>query len=135
MRLILADIVLVVHFGLAAFIVAGLAATWLGAWWGWGWVRSLRFRLAHLAAIGFVALEGVLGLTCPLTVWEDWLRQGGGERSFVARWVQRLLYYDLPEWMFAAAYVAMAILTAITWLRVPPLRARSSRGEPGTRSR
>jgi hypothetical protein len=122
MRLFLADVVLMLHFCLAAFIVVGLAATWLGAWRGWRWVQNYGFRLAHLVAIGFVALEGVLGLTCPLTLWEDWLRRGGGESSFVARWVQRLLYYDLPEWMFAVAYVVMAVLTIITWVLARPLR-------------
>ncbi len=122
MRLFLADLVLVLHFCVAAFIVVGLAATWLGVWREWKWVRNFAFRSAHLVAIGFVAVEGLLGLTCPLTAWEDWLRRGGGESSFVARWVQRLLYYDLPEWMFAVAYVAMAIVTAITWMLAPPVR-------------
>jgi len=122
MRMLLADVVLVLHFGIAAFIVDGMAAIWLGVWRRWDWVRNYRLRLAHLAAIGFVAVEGVLGITCPLTVWEDWLRRGGGESSFVARWVQRLLYYDLPEWMFAVAYVVMALLAALTWRLAPPMR-------------
>ena len=120
MRLLLADIVLVVHFGLAMFIVVGLAAIWLGAARQWRWVRNFRFRITHIAAICVVALEGVLGVTCPLTLWEDWLRQSGAEPSFIARWVQRLLYYDLPEWVFAAAYLGMAAVTALTWLYVRP---------------
>ena len=124
MRLLLADIVLVVHFGLAIFIVVGLASIWLGAARQWRWVRNLRFRITHIAAICVVALEGVLGVTCPLTLWEDWLRQSGGEPSFIARWVQRLLYYDLPEWVFAAAYLGMAAVTVLTWLYVRPQTSR-----------
>jgi hypothetical protein len=123
MRLLLADVVLVAHFAIALFIVLGLLVVWIGAWRGWSWVRHFWFRTAHLAAIGVVALEAILGLACPLTVWEDWLRQGGGEASFVARWVQRLLYYELPEHVFAVAYVVTAALTALSWLWVRP-RAR-----------
>ncbi len=123
MRLLLADIVLVVHFGLALFITAGLANIWLGRALGWAWIRNLRFRLAHIAAISIVALEGLLGITCPLTLWEDALRGSASDTSFVGRWIGRLLYYDLPEWVFAWAYVCMAIATALTWRFVPPRRA------------
>src|SRR5690606_37221395 len=35
MRALLADLILVLHFAIAAFIVAGLAFTWLGAALGW----------------------------------------------------------------------------------------------------
>ncbi|RPI45306.1 MAG: DUF2784 domain-containing protein [Betaproteobacteria bacterium] len=126
MRVLLADIVLVLHFGLALFIVLGLAAIWLGAFRNWRWVRNVRFRIAHIAAITVVALEGALGIACPLTLWEDRLRQSAGEPSFVARWVQRLLYYDLPEWVFAVAYIAMAVATAITWVYVRPGRNRDA---------
>jgi len=124
MRLLLADIVLVVHFCLALFITMGLANIWLGRALGWAWIRNARFRLAHIGAISIVALEGLLGITCPLTLWEDALRGSASDTSFVARWIGRLLYYDLPEWVFASAYVGMAIATALTWRFIPPRRAR-----------
>jgi hypothetical protein len=120
MRALFADFVLVLHFAIAAFIAGGLACTWLGAALGWQWIRNRRFRLTHLAAIAFVAAEALLGIACPLTVWEDALRSGAGERSFVARWVSRLLYYDLPEWVFTAAYVAAALATLAAWPVVRP---------------
>src|SRR6185436_10427005 len=72
----MADVLLVVHFLIAAFIVLGLAAVWLGAALGWRWVRNPWFRYLHLSAIAFVAAEAVLGVMCPLTVWEDMLRGG-----------------------------------------------------------
>ena len=70
----IADFLLVLHFLIAAFIAGGLPLTWLGAALGWRWVRNPWFRYAHLGAIGFVAAEGLLGIACPLTVWEDMLR-------------------------------------------------------------
>jgi hypothetical protein len=86
----------------------------------WSWVRNPTFRIAHLLAILVVAAESLLGIACPLTVWEDLLRGGQRERSFVGRWVAWLLYYDLPEWMFGLAYSAFAVAVAWAWRAVPP---------------
>ena len=127
MRSFLADVILFVHFGIATFIVLGLALTWLGVALAWHWVRNFWFRLAHLSAIGYVAIEALAGIVCPLTLWEDALRQSVGEQpSFVARWVRRLLFYELPEWVFACAYVVIALATAVTWWLAPPRRARKA---------
>lgn len=125
---LLADLVLVVHFGIAAFICAGLVLVPVGAWRGWRWVRRRRWRQLHLGAITFVALESVLGLACPLTVWEDALR-GRQQRDagFIERWVGALLYYDLPPIVFLIAYAAAALLAWGLWVRVapaPPARRR-----------
>ncbi|OGA24337.1 MAG: hypothetical protein A3I02_04065 [Betaproteobacteria bacterium RIFCSPLOWO2_02_FULL_67_26] len=106
------------------FVVGGLALIWIGAAAGWRWVRNLWFRVAHLAAIVFVAAEALLGIWCPLTLWEAQLRGGDAEKSFVAQWVHRLLYYDLPEWVFAVAYVLFALAVAATWWRIRPSRMR-----------
>jgi Protein of Unknown function (DUF2784) len=118
----MADVLLVVHFAIAAFIVGGLVVVWIGAALGWRWVRNPWFRYAHLAAIGFVAAEGLLGIACPLTVWEDMLRGGVQAESFVGRWVQRLLFYRAPEWVFATAYALWAAATLLTLKLVAPRR-------------
>ncbi|MGH8670250.1 MAG: DUF2784 domain-containing protein [Burkholderiales bacterium] len=123
---LIADALLVVHFLIAAFIAGGLVAVWVGAALGWSWIRNPWFRYLHLAAIGFVAAEALLGVACPLTVWEDALRGDVQAQSFVGRWVRRLLYYGAPEWIFAAAYVAWAAATVLTLRFVPPRRPRLS---------
>jgi polyferredoxin len=126
----MADVLLVVHFLIAAFIVLGLAAAWLGAALGWRWVRNPWFRYLHLGAIAFVAAEAVLGIACPLTVWEDLLRGGrsmhAGAESFVARWLRALLFYQAPEWLFTAAYLAWATATLVTLRLVPPRTNRKA---------
>jgi hypothetical protein len=124
MRLLLADLILVIHFVFVTFVVAGLPLVWLGAARGWRWVRKRSFRIAHLAAILFVSAEAAAGIWCPLTLWEDALRGAAGERSFVARWIHALLFYDLPPWVFTVAYLLYALLVALTWWRVPPLPRR-----------
>jgi polyferredoxin len=117
-----ADVLLVVHFLIAGFIVGGLILVWIGALAGWAWVRHRGFRFLHLAAIAFVAAEALLGVACPLTVWEDLLRGGARPESFVGRWVYRLLYYDAPPWVFTALYAAWTAATLLTLRLVPPRR-------------
>jgi hypothetical protein len=117
-----ADAVLVVHVLIAAFVVAGLLFVWVGAALGWRWVKNPWFRYLHLGAIAFVAAEALAGIACPLTVWEDLLRGGVRPESFVARWVQGLLYYRAPEWVFTTAYLLWTLATLLTLWRVPPRR-------------
>jgi polyferredoxin len=118
---LLADFILVVHFAFVAFVVGGFALILAGAAAGWGWVRNRTFRYAHLAAIVFVAAEALVGAACPLTVWENLLRRASPEGpSFVAHWVSRLLYYDLPAWVFTTVYVVFASAVAVTLWLIPP---------------
>ena len=121
----IADLVLVVHFAFVAFVVGGLAAIWIGAAAGWRWVRSFRFRVIHLAAICFVAAEALLGVVCPLTLWEDALRGRTSESGFIARWIHAVMFYQLPPWVFTASYIAFAVIVALTFRFVPPAKRRS----------
>ena len=121
---VLADAVLLLHFIFVVFIVLGLLLTLLGGWRGWRWVGNGGFRLAHLAAIGFVAIQAWLGQVCPLTILEMRLRREAGqvayEGSFIQHWVGELLYYSAPPWVFASAYTAFALLVMVAWFLVPP---------------
>jgi hypothetical protein len=118
----IADAILVVHFAIVIFIIGGLLGVWIGAAARWRWIRNAGFRYAHLAAIAFVAAEALIGVACPLTVWEDALRGGARPDSFVGRWVRWLVFYDAPEWVFTAAYVAWTAATLLTLRVVPPRR-------------
>ena len=118
----LADLVLVAHFAFVAFVVGGLAAIWMGAALGWRWIRNFSFRIAHVAAIFFVAAEAMLGVMCPLTVWEDALRGRGSDLGFIARRIRAVMFYEAPEWVFTTAYVAFALIVALTFWLIPPRR-------------
>jgi hypothetical protein len=118
----LADLILALHFALAAFIVFGLPLVWLGAWLDWSWTRNRVLRHAHAAAILIVAVEALAGSVCPLTAWEDALRAGADGSSFIGRWLAPLLYYDFPEWLFTLAYVLYAAATLATLRLIPPRR-------------
>jgi hypothetical protein len=125
MNRLLADAVLIGHALLAGFIVTMLPAVWLGAARGWRWVRHPTLRGVHLAAIGCVAALSALGIPCPLTVLEDWLRNGSaGAEGCIQRWVDRLLFHALPGWMFTAAYLLFALAVLLTFWRIPPVRRK-----------
>ena len=90
----------------------------------WPWVNSLWFRLAHVLAIGVVVAQAWLGEVCPLTVLESWLRVQAGSpsysKSFVEHWVQRLLFYEAPFWVFTLAYSVFGLLVLASWWSFPP---------------
>lgn len=126
----LADSVLVLHVAVVAFVVLGALAIALGGWRRWRWVRGRRWRLAHLALMGVVALQAWLGALCPLTVWEQALRRRAGEvshaGSFIEHWLSRLIFFEAPWGVFVAAYSAFAALVVLLWFVVPPRRGGST---------
>jgi hypothetical protein len=123
---LLADTVLVLHLAIVVFVVGGLVLVVLGNLQGWRWVNSYWFRIAHLAAIAIVVGESWLGITCPLTTLENWLRaQAGAEtysQGFIEYWFQRVLFHQAPSWVFTAAYTTFGLLVAAAWWRFPPGR-------------
>jgi hypothetical protein len=122
--MLLADIILIIHFLFVLFIVGSVPAIWIGARLGWRFVRNIRFRLVHLGAILFVSLESLAGMVCPLTLLEDSLRRTPADTSFIQRWLHRILFYDVPEGVLTVLYVMFAILVAVTFKFVPPSRHR-----------
>ena len=121
---LLEDIVLTLHFALVVFVVGGLVLVVIGNFRSWHWVNAFWFRLAHLGAIAIVVAEVWLGITCPLTTLEMGLRAKARATtysgSFIEHWVQRILYYDVPSWVFVLGYSLFGLLVVVTWLRFPP---------------
>ena len=119
-----ADVVLVLHFSVAAFVVGGLVLIIVGNLGNWRWVNAFWFRLAHLGAIAIIAAEAWLGAICPFTTLEMWLRAkahaGTYGGSFVEHWVRRVLYYEAPPWAFVLGYSLFGLLVAATWVFFPP---------------
>ena len=128
LNLLLADLVLVIHFIFVLFAVCGFLVIVFGRFVGWPWIYNSVFRMAHLVAIGFVVMQAWLGRLCPLTIWENKLRvlagQGGYAESFIQHWLQRLLYYDAEPWVFGIVYTIFGVLvlaaTMLDWRRIFP---------------
>lgn len=133
--LVLADLVLALHVAFVAFVVLGLVLVLLGGWLGWRWVRNPVFRAMHLLAIVFVVAQTWLEQICPLTILEMALRARGGGAvyagSFIGHWMQALLYYEAPNWVFAIVYSVFALMVVAAWTWVRP--RRFGRGRPDRR--
>lgn len=128
----LADLTVVLHAAYVAFVVFGLAAILLGYVASWRWARNVHFRLIHLAAILAVSAEALAGWTCPLTTLENYLRERAGEAAyagdFIGRWLDWLIYYDAPPWVFTTAYLAFGTLVVATLWLAPPRRSHRRAG-------
>ncbi len=127
---LLADAVLLLHFSVVVFVVGGLVLVLLGNARRWAWVNWLPFRVAHLVAIGVVAVQAWLGAVCPLTTLESWLRAQGGEAGysvgFIEHWLHRMLFFEAPLWVFTLAYTVFGLLVVAAWFCFPPRRSRRS---------
>ena len=121
---LLANLVLIVHFSFVLFVVGGLLLIALGGILKWAWIRNLWVRLAHLAAIAFVVIESWLGIVCPLTALELWLRKLVGQPAydgdFISYWLRHLMFFSAPTWVFTVCYSLFGALVILSWLYFPP---------------
>jgi len=121
-KMALADAILILHFIFVSFVIGGLLAIWVGAFFRWSWIRNFWFRVVHLAAIAFVAGEAIFGMICPLTEWESDLREAGGryQGSFMQHWIHKILFYQAPEFVFTTIYVAFTLIVIATMVFIRP---------------
>ena len=121
-----ADLTLFAHAAFIVFVVAGQGLILAGWMLGWRWPRNRTFRLIHVGAIALVVLESWFGVMCPLTWLEFRLRAAAGSPlaadSFIGYWLQRLIFYDAPPWVFTAVYTSFAAVVAVTLVFYPPNR-------------
>ena len=115
------DVLLLVHFGLAAFITAGFFIIPIGYQLGWNWIKKRSLRLLHLYLMCFIFFETIVGLTCPLTVLENMFRDVDYSMSFMSYWVAQILYWDLPSQIFLILYSLCFGWVLILWKICPPI--------------
>jgi hypothetical protein len=124
--LIIADAILIIHVAFVVYVTCGLIAIYVGHFLNWPWVRNYWFRISHLLAIGIIVVQSWLGVICPLTVWEMSLRKDAGEAaypgSFIQHWLQSILYYSAPEWVFVLGYTLFGCLVLASWFIVKPIK-------------
>ena len=112
--------VLALHLAIIAFNVAGCVLIPIGAWRRWRWVRGFWWRLAHLLSLALVALQALLGRACFLTIWQADAAGHATTQPLIAGWINRLIYWPLPLWVFAVAYVAVFAYVIALWVFVRP---------------
>ena len=116
---VLADAILVMHLLFVAFVVLGFGLILVGIRAKWNWVHNRLFRVTHLVAIIFVVVQAWFGAICPLTVWENQLRQMAGEsgysQTFIGYWLHKILFYQAEPWVFTTIYTVFGFLVLIFW--------------------
>ncbi len=122
--LVAADAVLLLHVLFVIFVISGLVLILVGKLRDWSWIRNPWFRVAHLGAIGVVVLQSWFGAICPLTTLEMALRRRAGDAvysgTFISHWLDSILYYRAPAWVFAVCYTAFGALVLLSWIWVRP---------------
>jgi hypothetical protein len=103
---LLADAVMLVHFGFLVFLALGGFLTWR-----YRWVVGL-----HAAAVGWGLLSVLAGIGCPLTAWEDRFRRLAGEqgltRGFIDAYLTGVIY---PRDHLLTVQLVVAGLVAVSW--------------------
>jgi hypothetical protein len=124
-----ADFIVILHAAYVSFVLFGQLAILAGILCRWEWIRNRTFRWLHLAAISIVVFESLLGIVCPLTTLESWLREQAGQAAyagdFVGHWVHELLFYNLPSWVFTLIYAAFGLTVLAAFFIAPPRRRRA----------
>ena len=121
-----ADLVVFLHFAYAMTIVIGQVLIVVGIPLKWRWIRNLKFRIIHLTMILIVVAESWLGITCPLTTLEKYLRHQAGETSyrgdFIANMVHEVLFFELTPATFTWIYSLFGAAVLATLFLAPPRR-------------
>jgi len=110
-----ADILMIIHFLWAAFMVIGLP---LGLW-----LRSPVLRWVHFGGMVFTAFFAATGMYCPLTVWEEALRWQADnnfhfEGGFLAHYLSPILYPQIEPWILRGVSVTWGMLTVLAMVVV-----------------
>jgi polyferredoxin len=124
--LVSADAVLIFHAFYVSVVVFGVPLIIIGGLRQWRWVYNIWFRLIHVLMIATVVAESFLGINCPLTIWENILRATGkqpgyADRDFIASWLDRILFYHFPHWVFTTVYAAFGF-SVVALLFIVPVR-------------
>ena len=122
--LLAADIILLLHVLLVIFVVTGFILIFVGKLRRWRWVRNRWFRILHLLVVAVVIVQSWFGIICPLTTIEMELRARAGDvvytGSFISHWLETILYYQAPAWVFVVCYSIFGIVVVGSWFWVRP---------------
>jgi hypothetical protein len=123
---LLADAVVAVHLAFIVFVVAGgLLVLWRRGW-----------AVLHLPAVAWGAWTEFTGTLCPLTPWEQSLRQQAGAAGYAGGFVEHYLVPLIypaaltPGLQFALGAFVLLVNAAI-YLGVWRRRQRERRGHDG----
>ena len=121
----IADIILVLHFGIVLFITSLFFLIPVGYKFNWIFTKNIKIRVFHAGLMTFVTIETFLGIACPLTYLENYfLNENENENKlFLSYWLNKIIYWDLPSYFFLIIYLICLVWTFIMWYKFPPKKA------------
>ncbi|MCA9148893.1 MAG: DUF2784 domain-containing protein [Planctomycetales bacterium] len=127
---LLADLIVTIHFAYVSFVVVGLLLTIVGGILRWSWVRNVWYRGIHAMMIGVVVLESWCGIVCPLTTFENKLRELAGQETysdgFIANALHKVMFFNFAPWVFSLGYTLFGLAVLATFIWIPPRRASAA---------
>lgn len=126
-----ADLILYLHFLYVLGVVLPIPLILIGAKRNWSWIRNKVFRRAHFCMIFFVVIESLLGIMCPLTVWEEALRRGESAgttypQGFISAWISKVMFFTFPPWVFTIQYLLVCLIVVLLYIWIPPRKNSSN---------
>ena len=91
-------------------------------------MREFWWRLVHLFGLAVVAAQALSGRACFLTIWQGGVSDASHVQPLIASWIERMIYWSLPLWVFAAAYVVVFVYVIALWIAVKPRAPWRRRG-------
>lgn len=134
----LADLMVFLHVVYVGYVVLGQGVIVLAGTFRRQWGRNPWFRFSHLIMILIVVVEESVGWRCPLTIWEEQLRELAGQPGQLDTFMARLGHYLLfskdincgwSQQTISAVNVAFGALVVQALLMYPPRWFRFGRAE------
>ncbi len=120
MLFLFADLILIFHLLIIIFVSSLFFFIPIGYYKDWKWTRNFLLRITHICLITFITVETFFGIICPLTIFENHLRNILTETSLINLWVSKLIYWNLPTSYFLTIYSLCFIWTLFMWFYFPP---------------
>jgi ABC-type multidrug transport system permease subunit len=112
----MAVFLLILHFAVILFVVIGFLVALI--------TNHRWFRLIHAGLLAFITLLMILRIPCPLTVLEEGATGESYEDSFLATWLNRIIYVEwfTPRSVFIIDMIFAALVFSSFWWR--PLKKK-----------
>ena len=120
MNSLFSEIVLLFHFCIFLFMILSFFLIPLGYFQKWKWVKNKYYRLIHLILMGIIFIETILGLMCPLTILENFLRNNIEINNKITQIIHQIMYWDLPTYQFIILYLLSLLYLIFLWFFFKP---------------
>ena len=110
-------LLLILHFAVILFVVIGFPVALI--------TNHRKFRLIHAGVLAFITSLMILRIPCPITVLEEASSGESYEGSFLATWLNRIIYVEwfTPRTVFIIDMIFAVLVFSSFWWR--PLKRKT----------